>query len=93
MLVLHAAAAVSLGFLYRNAPCWMQKVVVGLLFSSVLVLVYVYVDALTGARAHWMVKRAALEIEHIAVLLYVFRLIHQRLIAWTSSAPSRSSLP
>jgi hypothetical protein len=91
MLLMHLCALAGAVMLYRHAPCWMQKIVVGLLFVSMLVFSGAYAAALFDWHWHWMVTRAAYAIEHIAVLLYVFRLIYRDHVQWTSSAPSRSS--
>lgn len=90
VLVMHLLAAFGCLVLARRAPCWMQQIVVLLLAITQVVLVYVYAQKCLGEPAHWMLKAAALELEHVAVLLYVFRLIYQGHVEWTSSVPSRS---
>lgn len=94
MLFVHLFGLFALAALYRHAPDSIQKIVVGLLAVAFLILVYAYASAITGAWMHWMVVRVAHSVEHIAVLVYVFRLFiadQERRCLPNSSQHSHSS--
>lgn len=90
MLVVHIAALCGLVLLYRQPPCWMQRVVVVLFMAAMAIYAVAQVVALAGYYERGVV-RVAFAIEHVGVLLWVFRLIFQDRVQWTSSPPSRSS--
>ena len=92
MLFVHGAAFVGLVMLYRSPPCWMQKLVVVLFGAAVLIFVAANLAALAGMT--WeaaQLGRAAARVEHVGVLLWVFRVIYQDRVRWTSSPRSPSS--
>lgn len=99
---IHLVALCGFIVLYKSAPCWMQRlVVVGLAGSMALFTISYFIgvmhslDPSLGLWGSAELSVMARAIEHIAVLLYVFRLIWQSNHvepAWTqSSAPSLSS--
>lgn len=91
MSFVHLAALAALLMLYRSAPCWMQKLVMGLLIVAMVVFTAAHFAVLAGVwEAHFFFK-TAFAIEHVAVLLYVFRLIYQDRLQWTPSPRSPSS--
>lgn len=92
MLFVHVAALYGLFMLYRRPPCWMQKLVVVVLFLAMSVFALAQVAVLTGAIPEGRpVLRIAFALEHLAVLLWIFRLVYQDRVQWTSSLPSRNS--
>lgn len=92
MLFVHLAALCGLCLLYRQAPCWMQRIVVVLLILACTGFVAAQIATLNDMvwEAH-LLRRLAFEFEHIGVLLWVFRLIYQDRVQWTSSTRSPSS--
>lgn len=94
LLAVHIVAALGFTSLYCSAPDWLQKLVLGLLISSSLILVYVYAVEAFSDGAFWLVKLIALKVEHLAVLLYLFRLIFRERMQCRNSLPHyRRSLP
>lgn len=93
MLGVHIFAFAGFGLLYGQAPCWMQKLVMGLLAVGMGVVALSYAALLNSfVWEHHMLYRVGVALEHLAVLLYAFRLLVQGAPIWkASSAPSRSS--
>lgn len=90
-LLVHLAALAGFIYLYRAAPCWMQKVsVVGFVIAMTLFTMS-FGLGLMEVEGHRHLAILGMAIEHLAVLLYVFRLIYQGSEWKTSSAPSLSS--
>jgi hypothetical protein len=77
MLAVHVIAAGLAGVLYVRAPCWMQKLVILGIFIGFTVMIVAYAAALAGVWWWWHVTLLAFAIEHVALLLYVFRLVWQ----------------
>lgn len=77
LLMVHIFALLALAMLFKNSPDALQRIVIGLLFASTGVYICTGSAALLGYWSHWLVGRIAFQIEHIAVLLYVFRLFVQ----------------
>lgn len=84
LLVVHLALIAAVVRLYRSAPCWMQKcVVAGLGMAAFCICAGYLVGFLDGEEYSltWLVSKEFIslgyKIEHIAVLIYVFRLAHQ----------------
>lgn len=75
LLAIHILAAYACASVYCSAPGWMQKLVLGLLIVSSLVLVSVFACELFNEDYPWQVKHIAFKIEHSAVLLYLFRIV------------------
>jgi hypothetical membrane protein len=75
LLAVHIFAAYGAAMLYCTAPDWMQKLVLANLIAAELVLVGVFAYDAAGQPLHWMVKLLAYKVEHIGVLLYIFRLL------------------
>lgn len=92
LLVVHLLALAGFVFLYKAAPCWMQKVCIVGFCIAMAVCSIGFGFGVAGQWWHWHIVMLGLAIEHVAVLLYVFRLIYQDHVKWTpSSAPYRSS--
>lgn len=92
MVFVHGAALVGLVMLWRRPPCWMQKLVVLILFLAMLVLLvggFVWLAGWVEEARH--LYRIGLLLEHSAVLLWIFRLIYQDRVQWTSSKHYPSS--
>lgn len=90
MHVLACCACIELAF---QAPCWIQKVIMWLFTLAMFIIASAYAYQVANGWHYWLVTRIALEVEHAAVLLYVFRLTFQRYSIWaTSSDSSHSSL-
>lgn len=79
LLAVHVLATVGFAVLYRSAPCWMQKLVVAGLVLAMVLFTVAYGLQLADEWYWVQVGMLGFVIEHLAVLLYVFRLIHQRL--------------
>lgn len=84
LFFIHVLALCGFVILFFSAPCWMQKmVVVGMAASMGLIASGYYIDLVTfiDKDSMWWGARYFIQvgyvIEHIAVLLYVFRLLHQ----------------
>lgn len=97
LIAVHLLAFVGAASLFWRAPCWMQKLSV-FLFSIALGLITLGYVAMLGERmglewwGGWGMIGFGLAVEHIAVLLYVFRMYYREHIQWpNSSAPSRNS--
>lgn len=74
LLAIHCAALVALGMLWRAAPDHLQRVALVLLGASMLITTWAYAGAVAGWDVTYQVKRLAGELEHLGVLIYVFRL-------------------
>lgn len=92
MIFVHGAAVAGLVLLFRLPPSWLQKLV--------LLVLLLAMGALIGGGVLWIngfeeeskhLYRLGLKIEHSGVLLWIFRLIYQDRVQWTSSPPSRNS--
>lgn len=73
-IAIHACVIVALVILYRNAPDWLQKIVIGLLVVAMSIFLGMEIGELFDNYTHWAVRKYAHLIEHIAIVLYVFRL-------------------
>lgn len=92
LLLVHLAALAGFIHLYKSAPCWMQKVSVAGFVLAMGTMSAAFTLAILDVWGHWHVVLLGLAIEHLAVLVYVFRLIYQQHLQWTpSSAHSHSS--
>jgi hypothetical protein len=91
MLIVHLAALVLFISLYKRAPCWMQKIAVVGWSLAMLAISIGYAMSMFDAWGSWYVLLLGQRVEHLAVLLYAFRLVYQGHLEWKpSSAPSRS---
>ena len=96
LFCIHALAAFGATILYREAPCWMQKVVViGFVVAMGTVATGYLMQLGDALRWGWWggesVVIFGMVIEHIAVLLMIFRLNYQEHLQWRkSSEHSRS---
>lgn len=90
LLFTNVLGIAGLLLLSRSAPCWMQAMVVWLLIAGCVLIAGSYVWAMFSDENHWRVRNVGYAIEHIAVLLYVFRVVYQRL-QWKSSPPLHNS--
>ncbi len=73
-LGVHLAALVALAMLWRAAPDVLQRVALALLMVSMAIAAWGFASAIGGFDISWMVRRLASELEHLGVLVYVFRL-------------------
>ena len=73
LLATHLLAFAGVIFLYRGAPCWMQKVAMGLLIGAYAVFCLAYIAALSRVENWHHILLLAFALEHIAVMVYVFR--------------------
>ena len=91
MLAIHLIGLWACGVLYRLAPCWMQKGVIGIIALAMFALATSNGFAIFGEEfARYYLAQLGLALEHLGVLLYVFRLLYQA--PWvTSSRPSHNS--
>lgn len=91
LCTIHAAALAGFIALYRKAPCWMQKVTVGLLIVGMAIIAGAYAMAAGGIWWNFHVRFVGWAFLDAAMLLYVFRLIYQQHLEWKpSSVPFRS---
>lgn len=94
MLFIHIAAMCCLGLLLRDAPDALQKLVLATMFCGAAVLCYYYGARVFGLDCTGYLAGVAHEIEHVALLLYVFRLFvmqQERRCLPNSYRPSHSS--
>lgn len=98
MLGIHLAALMGTLTLFRDAPCWLQKMVMGFFIVVMLLTSVSFVLSIGGyEHARWPVFQFALVIEHVAVLLTVMRLVYRRYFQveeskWTNSSAGSHSL-
>lgn len=79
-LVVHFALLVMAVMLFRCAPCWMQKLVVVGMALGLLVMCLAFVAGALG-HAWWLyVYLLGLSIEHVAVSIYIFRVVWQGMV-------------
>lgn len=90
-LMVHLAALVLLVLLARRPPDPLQFMVVWTLILAFCIHVAAAAIALSGGYVHWSVSRIALQLEHVAVLLYVFRLFYLECVCKNSQPRSRPS--
>lgn len=91
MFAVHLLALWGCVRLYKAAPCWMQKLFMAMLASAMLIISIFYVLALFDDE-YRVIVRLASAIEHIGVLIYIFRLNVQG-FQWTPSSERSPSSP
>lgn len=94
MLFVHIAALGALAAIYRHCPDWIQRGVIWLLVVAGVVFLAADAALIAGSPLRWEFTRLAYELEHLAMLLYVFRLFivdQERRCLPKQSVPSRSS--
>lgn len=72
---IHACTLWALVYLWRNTPDWLQKVIIGLLIVSMAIFTGLEISELFDNYFHWIVRKYAHLIEHIALILWIFRLV------------------
>jgi hypothetical protein len=82
MLLLNGTLVYLAALLWKRAPCWMQRIVVGLLVASFFILSFGYGMVTVGINEildvrWWHVTTFGFIVEHMAVIMYVFRVIMQ----------------
>lgn len=84
MLVMNAALCVASTLLYRNAPCWQQRVALALLIVGTAILLSAYALMALGIREipfiggrTWYVLNLGYFTVWLGVVMYVFRLVFQ----------------
>lgn len=93
LLVINLLALVGLVWLVSAAPCWIQKIVIGLLIIAAAIFCGAYAWAMFDEENHWKLRNVGYAFEHLAVLVYVFRLIWQGGIQWKPSSGHSPSSP
>lgn len=76
VLMVHIMAVMAAAALFCSAPDRIQKLVLGLVMASGLGMICYYAMQLALLDPHWLIRVAALNLEHVGVLLYVFRLVY-----------------
>lgn len=74
-LVVHALLLVMAITVYKGAPCWMQRLFIAGLAFVMLVFAIGYILELEG---HWLaahVVSLGYKLEHLAVMIYLFKLV------------------
>ena len=77
LLAVHVLWLGGVIYLFRGAPCWMQRISVALLVLAFIAFCAAYVAALCRIEGWWFFLAVGGTIEHIAVMLYVFRIVWQ----------------
>lgn len=86
----HVVAMIGCVRMYRGAVCWMQATFMGMLSLAMAIMSIAYLVAMIDGDFRPIVH-LAMAIEHIGILIYLFRLNVQGM-QWTeSSGRSRSS--
>lgn len=90
LLALHVIALAVVIHLFKGAPCWMRRVSVGLLVLAFAIFCAAYIAALARQYQWWWgLLLLGFAIEHMAVLLELFRVWWQtEEKKWTSSLRS-----
>jgi len=93
LLAVHVGALVALAVLSLNTPDSLQRLAMGLVLVAMTMMTASHAAAVLGIDVHWTIKRMAHEIEHIGVLVMVFRLfvVDQERRCLNSYKTSRSS--
>lgn len=102
LLIVHILATIGAFVMLRTAPCWMQKLAMFGIAMAMAIFTLAYFVALVGAInpalgwwGEWHIALVAAGIEHIAVLLIIFRLVYQRHLRmdleWANSSTSSRS--
>lgn len=92
LLIVHLLYLVGVIMLYRSAPCWMQKVALFGLGTAMALLAFGFGAAALALWWNWQVIMLALGVEHLAVMVYIFRLIYQTHIEWKPSSAHSHNL-
>lgn len=77
LLAVHLLALFGVIYMLRGAPCWMQRMSIALLVVAFFFFCVAYVAALARVENWWAFLVIGATVEHLAVLLYVFRIIWQ----------------
>ena len=88
LLIVNVAALVCAIGLFRRAPCAIQKTAIGLVVVAMLIHSAALMFMLYGVEGAWRVRRVAGILEHLGVLLIVFRLSYKE---WLLNARSHNS--
>ena len=97
LVLVHLVAFFGACALYWRAPCWMQTLAVFGLAIAMGIIGIGY-TAMLGEAAGlgwwggWYVITLGLVIEHIAVLLYIFRLVYREHVQWQNSSARSPNL-
>lgn len=74
LLAVHVLWLVGVIHLFKGAPCWMQRISVGLLVLAFALFCAAYIAAICRLERWWLFLAMGAAIEHLAVMLYVFRI-------------------
>lgn len=91
MFFVHLAAFSGVLLIYRGAPCWMQRLALVGFGIAMFVACCAFAAAMSGYEHYrWPVFTVALVFEHLAVMLYLFRIVYQDHLQWK---PSSANFP
>lgn len=78
LLAVHVVGLAGLIALFRGAPCWMQRLAVIGLILAFIVFCVAYMAALCDVERWYHILLIGFVLEHLAVLVYIFRINWQR---------------
>lgn len=73
LLMFHVVLLAGVIGLFKGAPCWLQKLAVVFLIASAVVFCLAYMAALFGVARWYYILLIAFVLEHLGVVVYVFR--------------------
>lgn len=76
LLIVHILAAFVFAHIFCNAPDTLQKFILALFALTSLTLVGVYAAEVADNPLPGLVKMISYKVEHLAVLLYAFRILY-----------------
>lgn len=92
LLALHAIFCGFAVLLFKAAPCWQQRLAVAGFAVGMGVMALGFGFLIIDVWVGWHLIGLGLAFEHLAVFIYLFRLIYQKYLKWTpSSTRYRSS--
>jgi hypothetical protein len=92
LFAVHFLGLTAAIYLWRDAPCWLQRISVALLVVSFGFFCSAYIAAILKFAPWWNLLIIAGVFEHLAVLVYVFRIWWQtEEKKWKSSINSPNS--
>jgi hypothetical protein len=74
LLAMHVLMLIGVVAMIRGAPCWLQRTALTLLGGAAVVFCVAYAAALANVASWQYMLLVAFVLEHIAVLIYVFRI-------------------
>lgn len=89
--LIHCAGFIAACALYRDAPCWMQKLTIVGVAIAMLVIAVANLMTLAGIWWAWWAAVLGMAFEHLAILLWLFRLHWHAKMPWIHSQQYHSS--